>query len=99
MRRANPITIMSVNAKLIATGVDLPAGQSDFWQTGGLTYGMGVWYEAWPIEHLRLEVTHVTFEVDAARKYLVNTEVHNNSTDENSFCSYGLFVLHTEVIP
>ena len=89
---------VNVYGELTATGVDLPAGQSDYWATGGLGYGQGVSYVAWPLSgppwDKNLEVRNVSFDVDASGNQTIFLEVHNNSASDYS--SYGLFIFWTD---
>ena len=88
-----------VYGELAATGVDLPAGQSDFWTTSGINYGQMLWYVAHPLAgppwDKDLEITHLSFDVDATGNRVAFIEVHNNSATD--YASYGLFLFWTDV--
>jgi hypothetical protein len=91
---------VNINGQLVGTGVDLEAGQSDFWWVGPMNYGEMLWASAVPLSgppwDKDLEVVHLSNDSDATGNRVVHLEVHNKSASD--FASYGLFIAWTDAI-
>jgi hypothetical protein len=86
-----------VNTALGATGIDLPAGQTDSWVASGVNYGQYYTFYAWPLSgppwDKNLQVTRIAYDSDANGNRTVQVDVRNTSASD--YASYGLFVLWT----
>ena len=98
-------SIVNVWAELTATGIDVDAGSTQYWQTTGAAaeYGRLVGYVAQPLELVgfggtsEFRVHDISHEVDGAGNRRVLLQV--TSTGTNPFGSYGLFLVFTDAIP
>jgi hypothetical protein len=90
----------NVYGQLTANGVDVPPGQTDYWQTSGLDGAQAAWYVAIPLSFPGgppgdkvFEVQHTQFECDVNGNRLVFTQVTNVGS---AVASYSLYILWTD---
>lgn len=87
----------NVYGQLTASNVDVPPGQTDYWQTAGLGPGQAAWYVALPLSgppgDKVFEVQHTQFASDASGNFLAYTQVTNVGS---AVASYSLYIIWTD---